>query len=46
MKGGIGLWWMRGKKFEAEGIDDEEEGAFVGWPVTCMEMWDLYKTRR
>ena len=30
MKGGMGLWWVRGYKIEAEGIDDEEDGAFVG----------------
>ena len=28
--GEMGLWWMRGKKIEAERIDDEEDSAFVG----------------
>ena len=28
--GGMGLRRVRGEKIEAEGIDDEEDGAFVG----------------
>jgi len=30
MVGGMRLRWVRGEKIEAEGIDDEEDGAFVG----------------
>jgi hypothetical protein len=30
MVGRMGLWWVWGKKIEAEGIDDEEDCAFVG----------------
>ena len=30
MVGGMGLRWVRGEKVEAEGIDEEEDGAFVG----------------
>jgi len=28
--GRMQLWWMQGKKIEAERIDDEEDSAFVG----------------
>jgi hypothetical protein len=30
MIGRMGLRGVRGEKIEAEGIDDEEDGAFVG----------------
>jgi len=28
--GRMGLWWVRGQKIDAEGIDEEEDGGFVG----------------
>ena len=30
MVGRMGLWWVRGEKIKAEGVDDKEDSMLVG----------------